>query len=85
MSDSENALRSSMPLSIPFVSFISIHKHVKQSTPFQIGLYKLPLQLFKTFNSNQQSKDWQDLANQINITRRQVNLSAEVPTITLLV
>jgi hypothetical protein len=36
-----------------------------------MGIYKLSLQLFKTFNSAQQSKDWQDLANQIIITRRQ--------------
>ena len=49
----------------------NVHKHFHQSTPMQIGLFKLALLLHKTFNSTNHSKDWLSLANQIVSTGRQ--------------
>jgi hypothetical protein len=60
-----------MPLPNPYISFLAIHKLHKISTPEQLGNFKLAILLFKTFNSNNQNKDWLDLTDQIIVTRRQ--------------
>ena len=71
MSTSANALRSCISLPNPFISFEAIHKHFKQSLPFQVGLYGISILLYKTFNDDGASSNWLDLTNQIIMTRRQ--------------
>ena len=71
MSASANALRSCIPLPNPFVSFEAIHRHFKFSTPSQIGLFKISIQLHKIFNSHEQTADWLLFTNQIISSGRQ--------------
>ena len=71
LSASANAIRSCVPLSNRYISFIAIHKECKQFTPTQMAHYKLSILLHKLYNSEHQNTDWRDLANLIIITRRQ--------------
>ena len=75
LSASANALRSCMPLKNRFISFEDIHKNFGQPTPMSIGLYKLSLLLYKTFNSKDLNNDWLDLSEQIIVTGRQNRFS----------
>ena len=71
LSASANALRACMPTPNRFILFEEIHKNCSQPTPQCIGLYKLSLLLYKTYNKKQIDKDWLDLADQIIVTGRQ--------------
>ena len=72
LSASANALRSCIKLHNPFISFESIHKHFKQSTPVQVGAFVMSLLLYHIFNETNYTKDWLIFSNQIVMTGRQV-------------
>ena len=71
LSASGKALQSCLNNYDPSISYINIHKQFKQPTPNQIGLYKLSLQLHKTFNTENHGIDWLNFATQIVMTGRQ--------------
>ena len=55
----------------PMISFVNIHKMNQRATPESMLLYKLSIQLFKLYNSNEHSLEWISLnLNQI-LTSRQ--------------
>ena len=70
-SASGRALQICLSYYDPSLSYIKIHKQFKQSTPSQIRLYKLSLQLHKTFNNSNHGVEWLSLANQIVVSGRQ--------------
>ena len=70
LSASAKALRLTMPFTNTLISFEDIHIKCEQSTPNQIAQYKNALELYKLFNSNESSKNWLDLTNQILINDR---------------
>ena len=71
LSASANALRTCMPFQNRFISFEDIHRNCCQPTPPCIGLYKISILLFKTYNSNVTNDDWLDLSENIILTTRQ--------------
>ena len=71
LSASAKALRLTRPLGTTVLSFEELHKVCKQSTPSQIALFKLSIELYKLFNSENVSMNYTRLANQIVVGRRQ--------------
>ena len=54
----------------PNVSFERIHTINKRATPIKMSMYKLAIQLFKLYNSENQTPDWIDLNIQQNFNGR---------------
>ena len=60
---------------VSMISFINIHVINERATPDSILLYKLSIQMFKLYNSNEHSLEWISLnLNQI-LTSQQINFS----------
>ena len=71
LSASANALRSCFKTDNRHISFESLHKHCKKSTPNQLTLYNLSLLLYKVFNETNESNEWLHFTNQIISGSRQ--------------
>ena len=71
LSASANAIRLCMKQENYYISFKNIHVNFGKSTPKQMALYKISLQLYKTFNSNDHGTDWLEFSNQIISSGRQ--------------
>ena len=75
LSVSARALKISMFYPDPMISFINIHEMNKRATPESMMQYKLAIQLFKLYNSNDHSLEWIDLnLNQV-LTSRQTKFT----------
>ena len=72
LSASGNALKLCTPYCQNDYSFITLHNLNKRATPSQMVNYKLALQLYKTFNTQQPPLEWAALNENINTNRRQV-------------
>jgi hypothetical protein len=53
------------------VSFVDLHKITKRASPHSIGLYKIAIQLFKTYNLSLPQNEWVHLNWQQTITSKQ--------------
>ena len=71
LSASAKALRLTRPLGTRILSFEELHKISKQSTPAQVALFKLSIELYKLYNSENASMNHTRLATQIIVGRRQ--------------
>ena len=70
LSASANALKLCSSFNDPKVSFERIHTINKRATPIKMSMYKLAIQLFKLYNSENQTPDWIDLNIQQNFNGR---------------
>ena len=67
---SVNALKLFSTWTNENVSFKSLHNTNKRSTPIKMSMYKLAIQLFKLYNSENTTPDWIDLNLQQNFNGR---------------
>ena len=74
MSASGKALRVCLHFRVPNVSFVDLHKIIKRASPNNVGIYKISLQLYKTFNLQLPEKEWVNLNWQQTSTTRQTTL-----------
>jgi hypothetical protein len=58
ISASANAIRTCLNYLSPYISFDSIHKEFKKSTPDQISSYKITLLLYNNCNGAVPGNDW---------------------------
>ena len=71
LSVSAKAIKSCMYYPDPMISFVNVHSMNRRALPKSIMLYKLAIQMFKVYNSNEYSWEWTMLNfNQI-LTSRQ--------------
>ena len=70
MSASANALKICSTWTNENVSFESLHNTNKRATPIKMSMYKLAIQLFKLYNSENSTPDWIDLNLQQNFNGR---------------
>jgi hypothetical protein len=54
------------------VSFVDLHKITNRTSPNNVGLYKIAIQLYKTFNLLLPEKEWVRLNWQQTFTSRQM-------------
>ena len=73
MSASANALRVGLHYPDPFISFYNLHQIANRATPKMVCIYKLSLQLFKTFNQKLPEQEWTKLNFNVITMSRQVN------------
>jgi hypothetical protein len=71
-----NAIRSCLDYPTPYISYETIHRNFKKSTPEQMSLYRISLLLYKSFNMNISTLDWAKLNFQSIYTSRQTNFDA---------
>ena len=72
LSASGNALKLCTPYCFQDISFITLHCQNCRATPDQMLKYKLLIQLYKTFNTQQPPLEWAALNDSICTGRRQI-------------
>ena len=72
MSASGNALKLCTPYCPQITSFDTLHYQNRRATPDQMLKYKLSIQLYKTFNTQQPPLEWAALNGSICTGRRQI-------------
>ncbi len=82
MSASGHVLRVCLHFQVLNVSFVDLHKITKRASPNNVGLYKIALQLYKTFNLQLPEKEWVHLNWQQTFTSRQTTFKIIKTTIT---
>ena len=70
LSASASALKLCSSLKDEYISYERLHQINKRATPVKMSMYKLAIQLFKTYNLEQPSPDWIDLNIQQNFNGR---------------
>ena len=70
LSASANALKICSTWTEDNISFERLHQMNKRATPMKMSMYKLAIQLFKIYNSENASPDWIDLNLQQNLNGR---------------
>ena len=73
LSASAYALKMLNNMSDLRISFTQLHKQEKRATPMSFGKYKLSIQLFKIYNGEIMTEDWQDMNVQQNFNARNPN------------
>jgi hypothetical protein len=68
VSASGSALRVCLHFQFQDVSFVDLQKITKRASPHSVGLYKIAIQLFKTFNLSLPQNAWVHLNWQQTIT-----------------
>ena len=70
MASSANALKILTNVRDLRNSFIQIHSHEKRALPMNFAKYRLAIQLYKIYNGDDYTEDWQDMNRQQNFNAR---------------
>ena len=70
MASSANALKILTNVRDLRTSFIQIHRHEQRALPMNFAKYRLAIQLYKIYNGDDYTEDWQDMNRQQNFNAR---------------